>query len=178
MRYDLQGQKIRLGALLAFIPTLLAGPGCISKGSQEQTAPPTAHTLSASQEREMTAALMSAAALTPPSDVPLELLPEHGIRWGDLRRAMDKAAEANGLAVLEETAIDEDHVAFTLISPEGWPARVSVTRLNAAPWVAAESRVGPYPHMPYMQRRAAELNTAFLDWMSAFGRMRRVPSIY
>ena len=126
----------------------------------------------------MTAVLVSVAESSPPSDQPLHLLPAHGIRWGDIRRAMDKAAESNQLAVLNETKIDDDHVKFTLISLEGWPAQLTVARLAEAPWVSSESRVGPYPDDPSMQQRAITLNASFLEWMSTFGRMRRVPAIY
>lgn len=174
----MHGQKMRFSAALALILTMSIAQGCISKGSKDRMAPPSVHTLSAAQEHEMTAVLVSVAESSPPSDQPLHLLPEHGIRWGDIRRAMDKAAESNHLAVLNERKIDDDHVKFTLISLEGWPAQLTVTRLAKAPWVSAESRVGPYPDDRSMQQRAITLNASFLEWMSTFGRMRRVPTLY
>jgi hypothetical protein len=141
-------------------------------------APPSAVTLSPEQERAMTAALVSASVGAPPPTRPMELLPADGVRWSDLRRAMDKAAIDSELAVVSETEIDPDTREFTLVSVEGWPAVVRVDRLDVAPWIEATAKMGPSPELRGMRARAAQLQASFMKWMVAFGRMPRVPSIY
>ena len=126
----------------------------------------------------MTAALASATIDAPPPSRPLELYPENGIRWADLRRAMDKAAIDERLAVVGQDVVDSDNQVFTLVSVEGWPAVVRVTRLGSSPWVKAVAEMGPSPELPAMRAQAAKLEGSFLKWMAAFGRMPRVPSVY
>ena len=126
----------------------------------------------------MMAALSSAAIDAPPSPHALELYPAHGIRWADLRRAMDKAAIDERLAVVGEDVVDSDNQVFTLVSVEGWPAVVRVSRLGSSPWVKAVAEMGPSPELAAMRTRASKLEASFMKWMVAFGRMPRVPSVY
>lgn len=159
---------------------LLAGlaQGCSAPPASEPMAPPSLVTLSESQEHDMTAALVSASQGSPPPSQPLDLYPTNGIRWSDLRRAMDKAATDTELAVVRDEVIDQDHQLFTLVSVQGWPAVVHVTRLDASPWIEATVQMGPSPTMPGMRQRASRLQASFLKWMNTFGGMPRVPSIY
>ena len=73
--------------------------------------------------------------------------------------------------------VDEDHEVYTLISLEGWVASVKVTRLQEAPWVWADARVGPYPDEPDSMSQAAKVQASFMKWMSNYGRMKRIPPI-
>lgn len=148
--------------------------GC-GGGKQVRLAPPSSHALDSEQESRMTAILVEVADASPSSSAHLDLLPAHGIRWTDVPRAMDKAAEESNMAVLRSRTVDKDHVLIQLVSIQGWPAVVRVQRLPDAPWIAAEALVGPWPEEPALQRRASTLQSSFLDWMHRFGKMKRVP---
>ena len=91
--------------------------------------------------------------------------------------AMDKAAEENNLAVLRLESVDDDQEVYTLISLEGWVTSVKVMRLQEAPWVWADARVGPYPDEPGSMSRAAKVQASFMKWIANYGRMKRVPPI-
>ena len=177
MGIERQSLKNASGAIWSMVLLAVWAHGCGAPPSSESMAPPSAVPLSPEQERAMTAALVMASVGAPPSSQ-LELVPPNGIRWSDLRRAMDKAAIDSDLAVVSEVEVDPDTRQFTLVSVEGWPAVVRVSRLDAAPWVEASAKMGPSPELRGMRVRAAELEASFMKWMVAFGRMPRVPSIY
>lgn len=122
----------------------------------------------------MTAILVEAAEATPPGGQPLSLLPANGIRWSDVPLAMDKAAEVVHMAVLRHEDIGENEVQYELTSVQGWPATVTVHRLDDAPWVDATVLMGPWPNSDDLAARSRELRSAFLAWMTKFGAMKRV----
>ncbi len=177
MKFDLRNAKNGLAGMFCLIPAFAMLPGCGSSHSNVTMASPSTHELSAAQEDSMMAILKEVAMATPPGDEPLQLLPPGGIRWSDNSMAMDKAAEESNLAVLGMEEVDEDHEVYTLISLEGWVASVKVTRLQEAPWVWADARVGPYPDEPDSMSQAAKVQASFMKWMSNYGRMKRIPPI-
>ncbi len=122
----------------------------------------------------MTAILVEAANETPRGGTPPSLLPEHGIRWSDVPRAMDKAAASMDMAVLRHRDVGDDEVVYELTSVPGWPAEVTVRRLDDAPWVDATATVGPWPGQDSSDARARRLRTSFMEWMRTFGAMKRV----
>lgn len=167
------GIEIVVSIVISVVPCLAVLSGC-SGNSRVEMEPPSKHRLSIQQEQSMTAVLVEAAEGTPASGRPLQLLPENGIRWSDAPLAMDKAADELNMAVLSRTAVDGDTMDFRLTSVQGWPAQVTVRRLDAAPWISAVAIVGPWPESNGPDKRAGRLESSFMRWMRKFGAMKRV----
>lgn len=122
----------------------------------------------------MTAILVEAANETPRGETPPSLLPPNGIRWSDVPRAMSKAAASEDMAVLRHRDLGDDVVVYELTSVPGWPAEVTVRRLETSPWVDATATVGPWPGLDSSDVRARRLQTSFMEWMRTYGAMKRV----
>tara|TARA_B100001059_G_scaffold223800_1_gene249191 strand:- start:976 stop:1554 length:579 start_codon:yes stop_codon:yes gene_type:complete len=167
------GREIVVSIVISVVPCLAVLSGC-SGNSHVEMEPPSSHRLSVEQERSMTAVLVEAAEGTPSSGRQMQLLPENGIRWSDAPLAMDKAADELKMAVLSRTTVDGDTMDFRLTSVQGWPAKVTVRRLDAEPWVSAIAIVGPWPESNGRDERAGRLESSFMQWMRKFGAMKRV----
>jgi hypothetical protein len=171
-----QGVKKTGSILIGLILGASMVQGC-SSGSSVKMAPPSNHELSSQAESRMSGVLVEAANATPRTGPPVQLLPEHGIRWSDVPRAMAKAATVMNMAVVRREQFGDNRELYELTSVPGWPSAVSVRRLDAPPWIDAEASVGPWPSQPAAQTRAEELRSSFLEWMTKFGAMKRVPPI-
>ena len=172
----LQGVENTVSIVLGLVLSASMVQGC-SPAPSVKMAPPSNHELSAQAESTMSGVLVEAANATPRTGPPLQLLPEHGIRWSDVPRAMDKAATAMNMAVVRREEVGDNRELYELTSVPGWPSAVSVRRLDTPPWIDADASVGPWPSLPAAQARAEKLRASFLEWMTRFGAMKRVPPI-
>ena len=153
---------------------LLALPGC-------RPAPPAApisnHQFTPAQQLATREILREVGTTSPDTPrIPLDLVPEDGVRWSTIPAAVDHAVNDPSLemAVISNVSTSQMHVLY-LTNRFGWPTCVKVTRQSADPAVAVEVRCGPYPDQPAAQRRADLVRERVLDSIRHYGRLQRLP---
>ncbi len=141
--------------------------GCAGDRGQ----PASAAVVTLSQRQGTEARRIMAQATPAAASPPLRLLPESGVRWADLSRAVGSLhvpSRPDGSSVLVavvSSTITPERASFELVTSDGWPAVVTAHR--HAGEIQIEAVMGPYP----ADLRAAETARALED--AAMASLRR-----
>jgi len=106
---------------------------------------------------------------------PPPLLPASGVRWSDLRNAVDSAGGAGPVRFgIAEQELAEATASFQLELEHGWPGFVRA--VNKAPRIELHVTVGPDPAAPAAKAAAASVTRQIREALRAWGAKPEVPS--
>jgi len=142
--------------------------------------PASAANVTLSPQQELEARHILAEAVAPVEAPPLDLLPASGVRWPDVRRAvetiqMPKQSDGSMTLVAVVTShIDQDRAILELVTADGWPAVITATRRGDE--VHFDATMGPYPTDPRAIEASRELEAAAMESLEAWGRKPELPA--